>query len=45
MGKTELENHWPWIAHLSAEDMLQSVVIVGKKLKNIGSEGHFTVGL
>ena len=29
------EGHWSCIAHLSAEDMLKSVVIEEKKLKNI----------
>ena len=29
------EDHWSCIAHLSAEDMLKSVVMEEKKLKNI----------
>ena len=32
------EDHWSCIAHLSAEDMLKSVVIEEKKFKNIESE-------
>ena len=32
------EDHWSYIAHLSAEDMLKSVVIEEKKFKNIESE-------
>ena len=32
------EDHWPCIAHLSAEDMLKSAVIEEKKFKNIESE-------
>ena len=32
------EDHWSYIAHLSAEDMLKSVVTEEKKIKNIESE-------
>ena len=32
------EDHWPCIAHLSAEDMLKSAVIEETKFKNIESE-------
>ena len=32
------QDHWSFITHLSAEDMLTSVVIEEKKLKNIESE-------
>ena len=32
------ENHWSCIAHLSAEDMLKSVIIEEKKFKNTESE-------
>ena len=32
------EDQWSSIAHLSAEDMLKSVVIAEKKFKNIESE-------
>ena len=32
------EDHWSCITHLSAEDMLKSVVIEEKKFKNIESE-------
>ena len=28
------EDHWSYIAHLSAEDMLKSVVTEGKKFKH-----------
>ena len=34
----EPEDHWSCIAHLSAEDMVKSVVIEVKKFKNIESE-------
>ena len=34
----EPEDHWSCIAHLSAEDMLQSAVIEEKKFKNIESD-------
>ena len=34
---TEPEDHWSCIAHLSAEDMLKSVVIEEKQFKNIES--------
>ena len=34
----QLEDHWSCIAHLSAEEMLKSVVIEEKKFKNIESE-------
>ena len=30
----EAEDHWSCIAHLSADDMLQSAVIVEKKFKH-----------
>ena len=32
------EDHWPCIAHLSAEDMLKSAVIEETKFKNIESD-------
>ena len=38
------EDHWPCIAHLSAEDMLKSVVIEEKKLKHslrVGADNPF----
>ena len=34
MYKYEPEDHWSRIAHLSAEDMLKSVVIEKKKFKH-----------
>ena len=34
----EPEDHWSCIAHLSAEDILKSVVNEEKKFKNIESE-------
>ena len=34
----EPEDFWSCIAHLSAEDMLKSVVTEEKKIKNIESE-------
>ena len=34
-GVMKSEDHWSRIAHLSAEDMPKSAVIVEKKLKNI----------
>ena len=38
MTKPTPEDHWFCIAHLSAEDMLKSVVIEEKKFKNIELE-------
>ena len=37
-GKEKPEDHWSCIAHLSAENILKSVVIEEKKFKNIESE-------
>ena len=33
------EDHWSFIAHLSAEDMLKSAVIEGKKFKHSPTVG------
>ena len=38
MQTFEPEYHWSCITHLSAEDMLKTVVIEEKKFKNIESE-------
>ena len=35
LGQNIPEGHWSCITHLSAEDMLKSVVIEEKKFKNI----------
>ena len=32
-NKTKPEDHWSYIAHLSAEDMLKSAIIEEKKIK------------
>ena len=40
-GNLKPEDHWSFIAHLSAEDMLKSVVIEEKKFKHshwVGAE-------
>ena len=38
VSSNKREDHWSCIAHLSAEDMLKSVVTEEKKFKNIESE-------
>ena len=42
--KIKPEDHWSSIAHLSAEDMLKSAVIEGKKFKHrprVGADNPF----
>ena len=41
--KMKLEDHWPCIAHLSAEDMLKSEIIEEKTFKHspwAGADNH-----
>ena len=38
MTKPKPEDHWSYIAHLSAGDMIKTAVIEEKKFKNIESE-------